>query len=115
MYFKANIVINNCSTGSVALSVASLTADPWVASWTPARSHIFIEIDHEIISTVTLLIQEKLLSVTSESMCRKWLTATLSLLRNKSVVRLTDCLDMAVAVDWDIKPQTKQTNRYNHP
>ena len=25
----------------------------------------------------------------------------------KSVVRLTDRLDMTIAVDWDVKPQTK--------
>ena len=34
---------------------ASLTADPGVASLIPARSHIFVEIDYEIISTVILL------------------------------------------------------------
>ena len=34
---------------------ASLTADPGVASSIPARSHTFVEIDHEIISTVVLL------------------------------------------------------------
>ena len=34
---------------------ASLTADPGVASTIPARSHAFLEIDHEIISTVILL------------------------------------------------------------
>ena len=34
---------------------ASLTADPGVASSIPARSHTFMEIDHEIISTVILL------------------------------------------------------------
>ena len=34
---------------------ASLTADPGVASLIPARSHTFVEIDHEIISTVILL------------------------------------------------------------
>ena len=60
--------------GRVAQSVtclaadAHLTADPGVASSIPARSHTFIEIDHEIISTVILLhwiIQEGLLSVTS--------------------------------------------------
>ena len=33
----------------------SLTADPGVASSIPARSHTFLEIDHEIISTVILL------------------------------------------------------------
>ena len=34
---------------------ASLTADPGVASSIPTRSHTFVEIDHEIISTVILL------------------------------------------------------------
>ena len=47
--------------GGVAQSVmclatdACLTADPGVASSIPARSHTFVEIDHEIISTVILL------------------------------------------------------------
>ena len=46
--------------GRIAQSVtrlatdASLTADPGVASWIPAQSHTFVEIDHEIISTVIL-------------------------------------------------------------
>ena len=34
---------------------ASLTADPGVASLIQARSHTFVVIDHEIISTVILL------------------------------------------------------------
>ena len=34
---------------------ASLTADPGVASSILAQSHTFVEIDHEIISTVILL------------------------------------------------------------
>ena len=48
-------------SGRVAQSVtclatdACLTADPGVASSIPARSHTFVEIDHEIISTVILL------------------------------------------------------------
>ena len=47
--------------GYVAQSVtcratdACLTAGPGVASLIPARSHTFMEIDHEIISTVILL------------------------------------------------------------
>ena len=47
--------------GRVAQSVtclatdACLTADPGVASLIPARSHTFVAIDHEIISTVILL------------------------------------------------------------
>ena len=36
-------------------NVSKLTADPGVASSIPARSHTFVEIDHEIISTVILL------------------------------------------------------------
>ena len=36
-------------------TVVFLTADPGVASSIPARSHTFVEIDHEIISTVILL------------------------------------------------------------
>ena len=35
---------------------ACLTADPGVASSIPAWSHTFVEIDHEIISTVVLLL-----------------------------------------------------------
>ena len=48
-------------TGCVAQSVtclgtdACLTADPGVASSIPVRSHTFVEIDHEMISTVILL------------------------------------------------------------
>ena len=48
-------------------SVKSLTADPGVVSSILARSHTFVEIDLEIISTIFLLlqlIQEGLLSVT---------------------------------------------------
>ena len=47
--------------GRVAQSVtclatdACLTAEPEVASSIPVRSHTFVEIDHEIISTVILL------------------------------------------------------------
>ena len=35
---------------------ACLTADPGVASSIPTRYHTFVEIDHEIISTVILLL-----------------------------------------------------------
>ena len=54
------------------------TADPGVTGLIPAWPHTFVEIDYEIISMVILLpglIQEGLVSVTSESMCMKyWLT-----------------------------------------
>ena len=54
-------ILNRLKPGRVAQSVtclatdACLTADPGVASSIPARSHTFVEIDHEIISTVILL------------------------------------------------------------
>ena len=76
--------------GCVAQSVTclatdgSLTADPGVLSSISARSHTFVEIDHEIISTIILLPSGESLSVTSESMCTKyWLTSCLSLPRKK--------------------------------
>ena len=52
---------NTAEPGRIAQSVtcldtdACLTADPGVVSSIPARSHTFVEIDHEIISTVILL------------------------------------------------------------
>ena len=57
--------------GSEVLSVMSLTADPGGMGFLPSRSHTFLEIDHEIISTVIFLplIQEGLFSVTSKSIC----------------------------------------------
>ena len=81
--------------GRVAQSVTCLstdeclTADPGVASSIPARSHTFMEIDHEIISTVILLpsadsFKKGCCQYTSESMCTNyWLTACSSLLRKK--------------------------------
>ena len=41
----------------------------------PCSAHTFVEFDHEIISTVNLLLpltQEKLFTVASESMCMKY-------------------------------------------
>ena len=64
--------------GCIAQLVASLSADPGVGFLIPVQSQAFVEINHEVISTVNLLlllIEEGLLSVTSESMCTKyWLT-----------------------------------------
>ena len=68
-------------------SEACLTAYPKVKSSIAARSHTFVEIDHEINFTFNLLPSAKLfknglLSVTSESMCTKyWLTTCPSLPR----------------------------------
>ena len=60
------LVFSEHSTEShVAQSVANSMADPGVARSIPALSHTFMEIEHEIISTVPL-IQEGLLSVTGK-------------------------------------------------
>ena len=61
--------------GPLALSVTGLTAGPGTASSIPARSHTFVEMGYEIISTAILLlplIQEELLSAISESMYEKY-------------------------------------------
>ena len=48
----------------MAQSVTCLTADPGVVSWISARSHTFIEIDHEMISMAILL-------SSADSSCKK--------------------------------------------
>ena len=70
--------------GPIAQSVVRLTADPGVGSLILAWSHTSVEIDHEIMSTVIIVLEapsaEGLLLVTSQSMCMKyWLTALANL------------------------------------
>ena len=61
LLYSLTDVLHVYSPGHVAQSVtclatdASLAADPGVASSIPAQSHTFVEIDHEINSTVILL------------------------------------------------------------
>ena len=81
-----------------------LTAVTAALSLIPARFHTFVKIDHEIISTVILLpsvdsFKKGCSQLQAESMCMKyWLTACSSLPRK----------GMIIAVDWDIKHQTKK-------
>ena len=50
-------VLSQCQLpGHIVQLVTSLTADPGVESLILARSHTFVEIDHEIISTAILLL-----------------------------------------------------------
>ena len=62
LIFIGKITLVPVMPGRVAQSVACLatdaclTADPGVASSIPVRSHTFVEIDHEMISTVILLL-----------------------------------------------------------
>ena len=88
-------------------SLGITLADPGVGSLIRVRPHTVMEIDHEIFSTVILLplIEEGLLSVTSESMCPEyWLTAYSKLPQEMG---LTDHLDMTIDVDWNVEMQTK--------
>ena len=61
IYLSAQFQCLTFAPGRVAQLVtclatdASLTEDPGIASSIPARPHTFVEIDHEIISTVILL------------------------------------------------------------
>ena len=52
------ILVPSCVAQSVTCLAtdACLTADPGVTSSIPVRYHTFVEIDHEIISTVILLL-----------------------------------------------------------
>ena len=62
LYLKSFQYTKRFMPGHVAQSVtclatdACLTADPGVASSIPVWSHTFVEIDHEMISTVILLL-----------------------------------------------------------
>ena len=107
--------------GRVAQSVtclaidACLTADPGVASSIPVRSHTFVEIDHEIISTVILLSSadsfKKGCCRLQAKVCAQ-ITGYLLVQAcpGKSVVRWTDRPAMTIAVDLGRKA-TKQTNK----
>ena len=90
-------LLNSYKMGHVAQSVTclatdvSLTADPGVASSIPARSHTFMEIDHDIISMGILLPSAESfkkgccqLQAKVSYMCTKyWLTACSSSLPRK--------------------------------
>ena len=81
--------------GRVAQSVTCLatdtclTADPGVANSIPARYHTFVEIDHEIISTVILLLpliysRRVVVSYKRKYVHKYWLTACSSLPSKKN-------------------------------
>ena len=85
---------------------AFLIADPAVGSLIPARSHTFVEIDHEVISMVILFPFADHSRRVVVSYKRKYLHEVLvnclfKLAQEESVVRLTNRPDMTIAVDWD--------------
>ena len=52
---QISLRLNTIKLCHLVCTDACLTADPGVASSIPVRSHTFVEIDHEMISTVILL------------------------------------------------------------
>ena len=107
--------------GRVAKSVTCLATDkcltaiPGVASSIPARSHTFVEIDHEIISTVILLPSADLFK---KDCCQLQVKVCARITGyplvqaclGKSVVRGTDRPAMTIADDLGRKATNKQTN-----
>ena len=74
------MVVLRWSLDPIAQSVARLIADPGVVSSIPARSHTFMEIDHEIFHSPPSTDS----SVTSESMFTKYrLTRLVKLAQEK--------------------------------
>ena len=75
-----------------------------VASSIPARSHTFVEIDHEIISTVIRLpsaesFMKGCCQLQAKVCARLLVNCLFKLAQEKSVVRLTDRPAMTIAVD----------------
>ena len=64
---------------------------------------------HRVINSMVPLIQEGLLSNTSESMCMKYLV---KLAQEKCVVMRTDHPDMTIAVAWMLSVKPNKT-KYN--
>ena len=103
----------NTEPDRVAQSVTCLTADTAVSSSIPARSHTFVEIDHEIISKVILLpsadSRRVVVSYKQKHVHEGLVNHLVKHAEEKSVVRLTERPDMTIAVDWDVKNQTNQS------
>ena len=88
-------------------SIPSLIADPGVMSLIPAWPHTLMEINHGHSPPST----DSRRAVNCQlyvKVCAQSTGLLLSLsLPGKIVVRLTNCLNMIIAVDWDVKPLTK--------
>ena len=70
-----------------------------------------MEIDHEIISTVIILpsadSRRVVVSFKRKYVHKGLVNHLVKLAEEKSVARWTDRRDMTIAVDWDVKQQTK--------
>ena len=95
---------------------ACLTAIPGVASLISARSHTFVEIDHEIISTVILLpsadsFKKGCCQLQAKVCARITGYPLVQACPGKSVVRWTDRPAMTIAVDLGSKATKQPTNQ----
>ena len=76
-----------------------------------ARSHTLVEIGHEIISTAILLpspySRRVVVSHKRKYVHKVLVNCLVKLAQEKSVVRRNDHPDMTIAVDWEVKNQTK--------
>ena len=92
-------------------------ADPGVPSSIPAHSHTFLEIDHEIFSTVILLPSAASFKKGCCQLQAKYVHEVLvncffKLAQEKSVARLTDRTAMTIAVEQQNKQTTVLTLIY---
>ena len=88
----------------------------WGCKFDPDRSHTFTKVDHEIISTVILLPSTDSRRV-AVSYKRKYVHKILvnhlvKLVQLNSVVRFNYRPNITIAVEWDVKNQTKPKEVY---
>ena len=88
-----------------------LTADAGVVSSIRSWSHTFAEIDHEIVSTAIRLPSADSRRVVVWYKPKYVHEVLVKLVQEKSVVCWTEDPDMTIAVDWEVKHQTKQANK----
>ena len=104
-------------TARITQLVSCLTGDPGVMSLIPARSHTFAEIYHKIISTAILLpsadSRRVVVSYKRKYVHEVLVNTLVKLAQEKSVASWTDSPGMTIAVDWDIKNQTKQQTAFS--
>ena len=117
MWHQCYAIINNNTPSLVAQSVTYLTADTclaadsWVGSSILVRSHTFVEIDHEIISTAILLPfpdSRRVVVSNKRKYVYKVLVNSLVELALEKNCYGTDRPHMTIAVDWDVKHQNKE-------
>ena len=83
-----------------------LTADPGVVSSILAQCLTFVEIDHEIISMAILLP-----SADSRRVIVSYKQKYVHEVLVNRFVKLAQRPEMTIAVDWDVKKQTKQKKK----